>query len=143
MALIGKLKTTDNLIFRGIQVEPQCFLCSCSAESHAHLFFECDFSFNILKNILPDFNVFLLRPNLFQAFEFIAQHEFYSSTEKDFCCLTVSCIVYHLWRERNSRRFSNIRINLVKLICNITAAIRLKIAKWKNKEMLLIRFTGI
>ncbi|XP_028550446.1 uncharacterized protein LOC110098462 [Dendrobium catenatum] len=88
MALIGKLKTADNLIYREIHIDPQCFLCSSSTESHAHLFFECDFSFNILKYILPDFNVFLLRPNLIQAFEFIAQHDFYSRTEKDFCCLT-------------------------------------------------------
>ncbi|KAI0513575.1 hypothetical protein KFK09_009600 [Dendrobium nobile] len=142
MAVLGKLKTADNLLIRGIEVPQLCSLCNSFAENHNHLFFACDFSFNILKFILPYVNCFLLRPTLAQVLEFFINSNCFTCLEKDFCCLSVSCILYHLWRERNSRRFSDLRTNSVRLICNITTAIRFKISRWKNKDNLLQRFTA-
>ncbi|XP_020681303.2 uncharacterized protein LOC110098734 [Dendrobium catenatum] len=40
MAVIGKLKTADNLMFRGIAVPPTCSLCTVYPENHNHLFFD-------------------------------------------------------------------------------------------------------
>ncbi|KAI0516493.1 hypothetical protein KFK09_009185 [Dendrobium nobile] len=102
MARIGKLKTADNLQLRGIQVPLNCSLCSCHLENHSHLFFDCDFTFYILKNILPDFNSFLFRPSLPQALDFIENSVNFNRTKKEFCYLVISCITYHIWRERNN-----------------------------------------
>ncbi|XP_020704825.1 uncharacterized protein LOC110115796 [Dendrobium catenatum] len=85
MARLGKLKTADNLLIQGIQVPQNCSLCSGMLVNHYHLFFTCDFSFFILKSILPDFNCFLLRPNLSQTYDFIENSVLYNKTEKDFC----------------------------------------------------------
>ncbi|PKU65386.1 hypothetical protein MA16_Dca023989 [Dendrobium catenatum] len=142
MAVIGKLKTADNLISRGIAVPSICSLCLSFPENHSHLFFDCEFSFTILARLLPELNCFLLRPTLLQIFDFFEHSTTYHRQEIDFCCLIVSCTIYHLWRERNSRRFSNENMNSVKIINNISAAIRLKVSKWKNKEKLLGRFFG-
>ncbi|XP_020695252.2 uncharacterized protein LOC110108798 [Dendrobium catenatum] len=111
MAVLGKLKTADNLLIRGIEVPIICSLCNDFAENHNHLFFACDFSFNILKFILPDVNCFLLRPTLTQVLEFFNNSNCFTCLEKDLCYLSVSCILYHLWRERNGRRFSAMRTN--------------------------------
>ncbi|PKU74823.1 hypothetical protein MA16_Dca005014 [Dendrobium catenatum] len=143
MAVIGKLKTADNLMFRGIAVPPTCSLCTVYPENHNHLFFDCEFSFNILTRLLPDLNIFLLRPTLTQVFDFFEHSMMHSRLEKDFACLTASCIIYFIWKERNFRRFSNQSNNSVKVICNISNAIRVKISKWKCKDSLLARFTGI
>ncbi|PKU63786.1 Putative ribonuclease H protein [Dendrobium catenatum] len=140
MARLGKLKTADNLLLRGIQVPLNCSLCLGNLENHSHLFFSCDFSYYVLKTILPDFNCFLLRPNLSQTFEFIENSARFNKREKNFCFLALSCIIYHIWRERNNRRFSGLRINVARLICNITSALRLKTLKWKNRDSLLCRF---
>ncbi|PKU60343.1 hypothetical protein MA16_Dca027682 [Dendrobium catenatum] len=143
MAVIGKLKTADNLISRGITVPISCSLCKDFPENHNHLFFDCEFSFNILTRLLPDLNIFLLRPTLIQILDFFEHSMIYNRLEKDFGCLTVSCIIYHIWKERNYRRFSNVSNNSVKVICNIANAIRVKISKWKSKDSLLTRFAGI
>ncbi|PKU71730.1 hypothetical protein MA16_Dca027592 [Dendrobium catenatum] len=141
MARLGKLKTADNLLLRGIQVPLNCSLCSGMLENHSQFFFNCDFSLYILKTILPDFNYFLLRPTLPQTLDFIENSGKFNNAEKDFCFLALSCIIYHIWRERNNRRFSDLRNNVVKLICNISSALRLKTFKWKNRNSLLQRFT--
>ncbi|PKU73489.1 Putative ribonuclease H protein [Dendrobium catenatum] len=143
MARIGKLKTANNLHLRGILVPINCSLCSGNTENHSHLFFDCDFSFYILKKILPAFNSFLLRPTLPQALDFIENSETLNSAGKNVCFLAISCITYYIWRERNNRRFSNARNNVAKVICNIYAAIRLKMVKWKHKTTLHLDFLGI
>ncbi|PKU72535.1 hypothetical protein MA16_Dca008592 [Dendrobium catenatum] len=143
MAAIGKLKTADNLISRGIAVPSSCSFCQIYPENHNHLFFGCQFSFSILTRLLPELNCFLLRPTLLQIFDFIELSPIYNRQEKDFCCLTLSCTIYYIWRERNNRRFSNVCLNSVKLICIISSAIRFKVSKWKNKDGLLRRFAGI
>ncbi|PKU59302.1 hypothetical protein MA16_Dca027291 [Dendrobium catenatum] len=143
MAVIGKLKTADNLNSRGIAVPLTCSLCLSFPKNHSHLFFGCEFSFTILTRLLPELNCFLLRPTLLQIFYFFDHSTTYNRQEIDFCCLIVSYTIYHLWRERNSRRFSNENMNSVKIINNISTAIRLKVSKWKNKERLLGRFFGL
>ncbi|PKU73771.1 hypothetical protein MA16_Dca020770 [Dendrobium catenatum] len=143
MAILGKLKTTDNLQSRGIAAPQACSLCHGNPENHSHLFFGCDFSFTILTRLLPDLKCFLLRPTIAQIFDFFEQSMIYSRLEKNFCFLTVSCTIYHIWRERNNRCFSNLNANSVKILCNIFAAIPLKVSKWQNKDTLMRRFTGI
>ncbi|KAI0491496.1 hypothetical protein KFK09_025756 [Dendrobium nobile] len=140
MARMGKLKTADNLLSRGIQVPLNCSFCLRNLESHTHLFFTCDFTFYILTAILPEFKCYLLRPNLPQTLDFIQNSVSYIKVEKDFCYLAISCIIYQLWRERNNRRFGDTSVNVTRLICNISMALRLKTLKWKNRDLLLQRF---
>ncbi|PKU68056.1 hypothetical protein MA16_Dca022965 [Dendrobium catenatum] len=143
MAILRKLKTADNLQSRGIVVPLACSFCHGYPENHSHLFFGCDFSFTILTRLLPDLNCFLLKPTIAQIFEFLEHSLIYNRLEKNFCYLTVSCTIYHIWRERNNRCFSNLNTNSVKILCIIYADIRLKVSKWQNKDMLLRRFNGI
>ncbi|PKU65630.1 hypothetical protein MA16_Dca021519 [Dendrobium catenatum] len=143
MAVIGKLKTADILNSRGMAVPITCSLCQTFPENHNHIFFGCEFSFTILTRMLPELNCFLLRPTLPQIFEFYEHSVSHNKLEKDLGCLTVSCVIYHIWKERNIRRFSNLSTNSVKIICNISYAIRLKISRWKGKDTLLRRLSGI
>ncbi|PKU83813.1 Putative ribonuclease H protein [Dendrobium catenatum] len=142
MACICKLKTADNLCQRGIMAPINCSLYSGHTENHSHLFFDCDFSFYILKTIVPKFASFLLRPTLIQALDFIENSEISNRTEKDFFFLVISCITYHIWRERNNRRFSNSSNNVAKVIGIILEAIRLKTVKWKHKTTFIQDFLG-
>ncbi|XP_020678500.1 uncharacterized protein LOC110096767 [Dendrobium catenatum] len=121
MALMGKLKTTDLLIHRGISANPSCSFCLGNNESHNHLFFSCDYTFLVLSLMLPDVGFFYLRPNLFQVYEFFWRKPNFSAKEKQFCSLVISATVYFIWRERNQRKFSHTCSNPVavkEIICN-------------------------
>jgi len=142
MAVVGKLKTADNLLLRGIQIPINCSLCSGNLENHSHLFFECDFSFFIATILLPDINAFLLRPNLQQLLDFFGNAVGFCKTEKNYCFLIISCMIYYIWKERNLRCFSADRNNITKIICNIKEAVRFKTSKWKNLHLLHQRFSG-
>ncbi|KAI0529431.1 hypothetical protein KFK09_001980 [Dendrobium nobile] len=140
MAILQKLKVADLLIKKDIQVNPICCLCNNAQEDHNHLFFNCDFTFNVINNLIPDLNSFLLRPTLIQVFYYIDNQLPLSKWEKNFCWLTVGCTVYHLWRERNNRKFANIWNSMENIIFTIKNAIRIKTYSWKNFHNLMEKF---
>ncbi|PKU87688.1 Putative ribonuclease H protein [Dendrobium catenatum] len=131
LAMKNGLKTSDNLICRGLQVNPRCIFCQDCRDTITHLFFECDFSFGILNLLIPQSQTLLLRPNLYQIFDFI---EDIADTNDmlHFYCLLINASIYHIWRARNDRTFGNI------LECHTTVAIKIKKAlfvkleNWKN-----------
>ncbi|KAL0908441.1 hypothetical protein M5K25_022936 [Dendrobium thyrsiflorum] len=84
ICLVGGLKTTDALSHRNIYVDPCCSLCHGSVESSSHIFFECNFTYSILVNIIPDADVLLLRPFILQLFAWINEQEV---SVKDFLLL--------------------------------------------------------
>ncbi|KAL0907108.1 hypothetical protein M5K25_025651 [Dendrobium thyrsiflorum] len=140
MAVLGKLKTADVLLSRAIPVNLECSFCMQAPESHKHLFFECEYSYNVLTDLLPELGAFLLRPNIFQAFEFLDNTIF---SDKNFGFLTITVVIYYLWMERNSRRFSN-SWNSPEQICNlISKALKLKTRKWKHLNEISRRFPRI
>ncbi|PKU67438.1 hypothetical protein MA16_Dca020333 [Dendrobium catenatum] len=71
MTMLNGLKMIDLFIKRNIIVFSNCIMCNSGIDSHRHLFFECDFSFQIISKFVPNINFFMFRPNLIQTFEFI------------------------------------------------------------------------
>ncbi|KAL0919447.1 hypothetical protein M5K25_011542 [Dendrobium thyrsiflorum] len=146
MACMGGLKTAEELIKRNIHIiDSNCPFCHDNFESLAHLLFECEYSFLILCNIIPSFKSFYLRPNLGQALQHVgnlpAQRNF-----KNGLLLALNATVYHLWRERNNRRFNFAALSASTLTMKIKRAIYFKFSGWKDgdaiKGWLDIRHTG-
>ncbi|PKU87427.1 Putative ribonuclease H protein [Dendrobium catenatum] len=119
LAFKNGLKTADNLIQRGIQVNPGCCFCHDCRDSTSHLFFECDFSFKILNRLIPQTQTLLMRPNLNQIFDFMEDIAD-SQIMLHFYCLLVNTIIYYIWRARNDRIFGNL------VECFTIVSIRLK-----------------
>ncbi|PKU80820.1 hypothetical protein MA16_Dca025818 [Dendrobium catenatum] len=141
MALLGKLKTADLLLMKGINVLSDCSFCSTGSDNHSHLFFACDFSYSVIISLLPPLEVFLLRPNLLQTFEFFEDSQEFCCWEKIFCYFTICSSIYFLWRERNTRRFDNVWKSPT-LLCGIIRlqAILAKVKNWKHYDDLNRRF---
>ncbi|KAL0906030.1 hypothetical protein M5K25_024490 [Dendrobium thyrsiflorum] len=131
--IIGGLKTAAALSHRNIYVDPTCSLCNGSVESSSHLFFECDFSFSILVKIIPDAAVLLFRPSILQLLDWINEHD---CSMKDLRLLSACCSMYHIWKERNGRRFGNSVNSQSTVISHIKKAVYAKIYKWRNFEYL-------
>lgn len=60
LAVLKGLKTSDKLATRGLGCTLNCLLCNSYQESQEHLFFECRFSMEIIKNFLPSGKFFLI-----------------------------------------------------------------------------------
>ncbi|KAI0511052.1 hypothetical protein KFK09_011670 [Dendrobium nobile] len=54
LAMIGGLESVEVLVKRNIIISPYYPLCSIEDESINHLFFQCDFSFQILRLLIPE-----------------------------------------------------------------------------------------
>ncbi|PKU60898.1 Putative ribonuclease H protein [Dendrobium catenatum] len=143
MAMHRKLKTADLLILKGIPVVSSCSFCDATWENHAHLYFECDFTFSLLSALLPSLRNFYLRPNLHQVYDFLGSMRHFSSLELNFCYLTISVTVYWIWRERNGRKFASLTKNISELKEVITQAIRAKVINWKHYDSLKLHFQEI
>ncbi|XP_020690389.1 uncharacterized protein LOC110105289 [Dendrobium catenatum] len=130
MAFRNGLKTADNLIARGLAVNTCCIFCHHSEENHKHLFFECEFTFQVLLKVFPYFNRMLLRPNLGQAFQSIEDWDM-DKRRKNYCFMLLCAIVYYLWRARNDRLFGNLIDCQNTIIAKIKRTVNLKTAKWK------------
>ncbi|KAI0516651.1 hypothetical protein KFK09_009328 [Dendrobium nobile] len=140
MALLGKLKMADLLISRGINVLPNCVFCSNGCENHSHMFFTCDYSYTVIISLLPCLDVFLLRPNLLQAFEFIEDSLSYNRWERNFCYLIICSSIYYLWKERSTRKFEKLWNSPSQLCRIIRRAVFAKVKSWKQFDELNGRF---
>ncbi|KAL0924112.1 hypothetical protein M5K25_004920 [Dendrobium thyrsiflorum] len=107
MAFKGGLKTADILNARGIISSNTCCFCHLENESMAHLFFECSFTFNIIKKFLPWLGNLLMKPNLFQVFDSVLDQGF-NASHVNYYLLTVCASIYFSWRARNDRIFGGI-----------------------------------
>ncbi|KAL0924368.1 hypothetical protein M5K25_005187 [Dendrobium thyrsiflorum] len=143
MAILGKLKTADILSTRGINIPAACPFCLEANETHNHLFFECDFSYSIIRTLLPRLEFFLMRPNILQLFDYVAGFQNFNEEEKSFCFLTLCGTIYYIWRERNNRRFSMSWKSPNTITALIAKDIKLKVYNWKNLGRLLNSFPAI
>ncbi|KAL0909837.1 hypothetical protein M5K25_020737 [Dendrobium thyrsiflorum] len=139
LAFNGGLKTVDALARRNISVsDPVCPLCRSDQETLNHIFFECNYSFSVIIRFLPSFQSFYLRPSLFQAFQHVGSLN-EAKVVKCRYLLILNAIVYHLWRERNNRRFNSSSLCAASIAKVITKVIKIKLSSWKNHDFLLER----
>ncbi|XP_020693731.1 uncharacterized protein LOC110107718 [Dendrobium catenatum] len=107
LALVGGLKTADALLLWNISVPSSCSLCHVFPESSSHIFFECSYSYDILINLIPSTMHLLFRPNILHLLEWISDDSDTAQPTKNYYSLITCCSVYHIWKERNMRRFGN------------------------------------
>ncbi|PKU70465.1 Putative ribonuclease H protein [Dendrobium catenatum] len=136
MAVRNGLKTADNLLKRGINVNPSCSFCLDFTESHSHLFFECDFSFSILNSIIPHSQTLLLRPNLFQVFDLIEEIAD-NAVSLNFYSMLINIAIYYIWRARNDRIFGNIIECHTTVFKKIKKAALAKLENWAKRHLVL------
>ncbi|KAI0529034.1 hypothetical protein KFK09_001579 [Dendrobium nobile] len=138
LALINGLKTAEELIKRNIMVNSTCSLCFVHFESNGHIYFECDYAFNVLTNLIPMVGEFLLRPRLIQVLHFLGEHNHLANNQKELFLIILGCATYFIWRERNERRFNGKSRCYSTLCLHIKKAVEAKITNWKSADLLRI-----
>ncbi|PKU72144.1 hypothetical protein MA16_Dca006737 [Dendrobium catenatum] len=75
-----------------------------------------------------------LRPNILQAFECTAMP---NSKSTALYHLIICSAIYHIWRERNDRKFGDSYASSTTLGLKIKSAVFAKMLKWKNGHSLM------
>ncbi|PKU78543.1 Putative ribonuclease H protein [Dendrobium catenatum] len=130
MMFHGGLKTADVLAVRGIFVPNSCCFCNNEMESITHLFFECSYTFEILKDIFPWMHCLFMRSNYHQVFDNIWEQGHIAKTRNLFL-LYATATIYFVWRARNDRLFGGIIDSKDTIIAKIKKAVMFKSMKWQ------------
>ncbi|XP_028105446.1 uncharacterized protein LOC114304489 [Camellia sinensis] len=106
IALHGRLNTGDRLESFGMSDDFKCSFCNHHTESHSHLFFNCIFSLKVWDAIKAKCNV--KWPDIFWPdIVHVAIRESRGKSLKAITTrLSLLCIVYQIWIERNNRIFN-------------------------------------
>ena len=103
---IGKLPTYNLLMKWNQQLQaPWCVLCHDQLETQTHLFCLCQFIQSVLQNVLSVMRI----PGLIIENLHIKRvwKKLKSDINRKVLSLCIARITYHLWQERNIRRFQN------------------------------------
>lgn len=108
LALRNRLLTKDRMIAFGMNVDANCALCRCHAESAEHLFFACPYTY-LLRRGCPLATSFSW--NDWKNGNFF--HEHHSALKQNLGYLYIAIMVYMVWKERNARIHHSHCINSV------------------------------
>ncbi|CAL9215493.1 unnamed protein product [Arabidopsis halleri] len=101
-----RLTTRDRLLQWGMNVPPACVLCTTGLDSHAHLFFECEFSRSVWTSIAGKISqnppISLSSASMWVLGVQSSPPHYASKILK----LLLQTSVYMIWKERNRRVFS-------------------------------------
>ena len=107
LAVRNRLITLDRMQSFAAHLGVGCILCRTSPESHSHLFFACPYSSRVWSATLS-FAGELWQPMPWNDFVAWAALNWKGKSMKFLICrLCLAATVYHLWMERNNRKFRN------------------------------------
>ncbi|GKC05518.1 RNA-directed DNA polymerase, eukaryota, reverse transcriptase zinc-binding domain protein, partial [Tanacetum coccineum] len=133
MAIKGKLATQDN-IMKWNNSLLLCPLCSKCNDSHNHLFFKCDFSTQIWQEMSHKMNMGLSPNNWSEIVNKVAELPCTNAIRSILRRLILATSVYYIWKERNSRLFTNNKMNAQSLLQAIEENISLQLHSLRVKD---------
>ncbi|XP_075112580.1 uncharacterized protein LOC142182282 [Nicotiana tabacum] len=108
LAIRQRLATVDRVERWGINIPKDCVLCSKgTTESLAHMFFECKYARDIWSSLLKWMNENRIPKTWNDEVCWMAKRCRGSREKGQVLAWLVAAIVYHVWSERNARRFQN------------------------------------
>lgn len=123
-AFLGRLPTRDRLISWGLNVPPNCVLCSAADESHRHLFFECAFAVATWNHFCGRYMT--SSPSSLSSVVDLCQQIQGPHARRAIAILKLlsQVIIYNLWRERNARIFRDVAMHQEAFFRVIDRALR-------------------
>ncbi|GJW02174.1 RNA-directed DNA polymerase, eukaryota, reverse transcriptase zinc-binding domain protein [Tanacetum coccineum] len=133
LATKKRLMTQDRMALWRPNDNLKCALCGQCEDSHNHLFFSCEFSKVIWKELNQMLNVRLSDSLELIINDMIAlpmNNNIWSIIRR----LVIAAAVYYVWQERNDRLFKNEKRKSETIISTIKESIRLKLMGMRVKE---------
>lgn len=102
------LASVDRLARWGIQVPKLCVLCDVDTEeTHAHLFFECKYSTCMFQRMLVWLKYHRTITTQGSELARLSSKVNNKNPKNTILEIIFAVVVYHIWSERNNRRFQN------------------------------------
>jgi len=125
LAIQNRLSTEDRLVLFGIKDSSYCSFCS-GVENHDHLFFGCHYTKQVwdlvsLKSQLT------WQPQSLSNLVHLLSHTRGRKLKATLTKLTFTVTIYHIWIERNMRKFQNIQHTIPSLVLKICTDIRCRL----------------
>ncbi|XP_074277812.1 uncharacterized protein LOC141601427 [Silene latifolia] len=126
LAMQHGLSTIDNICKRGYCIPNRCALCLKACESQLHLFFQCEFSGQVLQAILTWQGIthapLILNHELRRLSKLTGR-----GRRKKWARCALAAVVYSLWQERNARIFTDTHATLEQLLHKIKTLVRIRL----------------
>uniref|UniRef100_A0A2N9EQD7 Reverse transcriptase domain-containing protein n=1 Tax=Fagus sylvatica TaxID=28930 RepID=A0A2N9EQD7_FAGSY len=111
----GRILTCDNLMRRGHVMAGWCCLCRAAGESVDHLLLHCEVARVLWHCVFRAFGVAWVLPNQIPAL-LIGWWNWFGKHSSQVWNMVPHCLMWTLWRERNSRTFEDIEHPVGRLI---------------------------
>ena len=117
-AALGKCLTIDNLRKRKICILDWCYMCKCNCESVDHLFLHCPVALELWNMVFGLFGVYWVMPLSVVGPFACWQGCFGHHLNGDLWRVVPHCLLWCIWKERNSRCFEDIERSIpdIKLL---------------------------
>ena len=106
-ASLGKILTADNLRKRNIILVSWCCMCNLDGESIVHLFLHCPVANDLWSFVFSLFGVCWVMPRKITDLVSRWQGSFKRQKSYEIWAVIPHCLLWCLWRERNSRIFED------------------------------------
>ena len=133
LAYKAKLKTGDSLVQKGM-ISPQnacCPFCESELETNNHILFTCRFAWNSWMEILKWWNLSAPLHMTFSKFCEQWLGLIKDRKRKDIWCISLACVVWSLWYERNQIKFERKGVNFQAFVTSL----KLRIGSWAKEMM--------
>ena len=107
-AALGKCLTIDNLRKRKVCILDWCYMCKCNSESVDHLFLHCPVASELWDMVFGLFGVCWVMPMSVVGLFACWQGRFGRHCNGDIWKVIPLCLMWCIWKERNSRCFEDI-----------------------------------
>jgi hypothetical protein len=122
LAIQNRLSTEDRLVLFGIKTTSCCSFCP-DEENHDHLFFNCPFTKKVWDDVSYKSQIIWQSQTLSGLVNLLSSLR-RKDLETTLTKLTFTVSLYHIWIERNLRKFQNIQHNVPSLVHNICSDMR-------------------
>ncbi|XP_071695025.1 uncharacterized protein [Rutidosis leptorrhynchoides] len=134
LAILSRLNTQDRMQIWLPNIPMSCSLCGKIKDSTKHLFFQCEFSAYIWKELKSNLLFKGLPNDLESIVNRLALYPFTRNIWNIINRSVLAACVYHIWHERNSRLFRGKKRTAEAICEDIQSYIRLKLMQLKVKK---------
>jgi ribonuclease HI len=131
--ILGKLPTMNRLKKLKLVSSDDCVLCWAGKESDNHLFFKCYFSFQLWSQVAKRCFEGLFHASWKDIVNKIQKEFAADTTDNIIIKLAFQASVYHVWMERNQRRFQNKANSITMLIDRIFTEVHNKVQSLSSR----------
>ena len=135
IAVQERLKTQDKMKRWEKDKILKCSLCGSQSDSHNHLFFDCEFSKAVWREIKLKAGLNIEDMEWQAMISVLLSKLVGMKSEILIKKLSLSATVYHVWRERNNRLFKRGENQVNKVVLNILEEVRLKLIGLNDKKV--------